>query len=292
MKPNLVNGVQNLRSLLAYGMTPDIITAVPYIKPTKSITELIQKLLTCQTIEIPTSVSSIKLKYRCRKSVLIFCKHNKSPEDLKLFCRNKNIQIYEAVWSGFSTKTAPTSYPLLSGSCSDSSLNSPVSLEPQEIAYIQWMLFIAKYHITKQVLPQKQTPEEVLSKFMDKFCIVTGKKSDCYRSQDFYEQWVVDYYHQNNCTPIGYKRFNRFLKAYNEGQLYVKSIHKSTGDNVQHIIGLQFLESKYEKMKSEQVGSHIKKLQYFYDKLADLFDITEKEIQHVYQSITENSSLE
>ena len=106
MRPNLVNGVQNLRSLLAYGMTPDIITAVPYIKPTKSITELIQKLLACQTIEIPTSVSSIKLKYRCRKSVLIFCKHNKSPEDLKLFCRNKNIQIHEAVWSGFSTKTA------------------------------------------------------------------------------------------------------------------------------------------------------------------------------------------
>ena len=44
--------------------------------------------------------------------------------------------------------------------------------------------------------------------------------------------------------PFGYKCFNRFLKAYDDGQLYVKSIHKSASDNVQHIIGLQFLESK------------------------------------------------
>lgn len=85
------------------------------------------------------------------------------------------------------------------------------------------------------------------SNFIVNFCEIADNPKASFPSENHY------YYKQNGRAPIGYKKFNRFLRQYSDGQINVKSKHITRETNTQHIYGLVFNQQKYESTKAKSV---------------------------------------
>lgn len=227
--------------------------------------EYIQKLLSEETIKISSPVPGIQIPYKnCASLLLIWENKYPDPEKIRQFCTFKNIPVYECDWSEFPSLSIP--------------------MTNDEITYFQWFLFFARNHIQKAIPGGKIHPDEVLTNFLTNYCTITGDSADYFPSENFYNQWVSDYFIEQNCEPIGYKRFNRFLKSYGEGLIVLKPLHKSKSSNVQHIFGLKFQKEKYLNTKDVRTSLASKKEEAFQRLLSELYALTGNEINLLYDT--------
>ena len=85
------------------------------------------------------------------------------------------------------------------------------------------------------------------SNFIVNFCEIADNPKASFPSENHY------YYKQNGRAPIGYKKFNRFLRQYSDGQINVKSKHITRETNTQHIYSLVSNQQKYESARAKSV---------------------------------------
>lgn len=236
--------------------------AISYFNNSKALTQRVIKLASGRSLDISTTLKNININYQNHLPIMIFCQKDCDIDNLTSCFKSEDLNIHELNWD----------IPSL----------TKIDLGHVEIGYIQWLLFLAKMNIKNSGSPKRPTSENVLKEFLTVFCSITNDTVKGLPSKEFYDTWIIDYYHQNQCKPIGYKKFNRYLKEYEDGEIIVKPLHKSKGSNVQHIFCMEFLEDKYNTYKEAQNKSQQRKKEMFDHKISELLEFTETQINLIY----------
>lgn len=192
-------------------------------------------LISGKRIDIAPLRGAWNIYFYNRKPLLLFCQEDTFSHTITVYCEANGINYHTLRWN----RTSDTD----------------TNLYKNEKLNTQWFLYLAYYLIkpTKQSSEPILTEAEILTKFIVNFCEITDNPKASFPSEPFYEQWITDYYKQNGRAPIGYKKFNRFLRQYGDGQINVKSKHITRGKNTQHIYGLVFNQQKYESARAKSV---------------------------------------
>lgn len=192
-------------------------------------------LISGKRIDIAPLRGAWDIYFYNQKPLLLFCQEDTFSHTITVYSEANGINYHTLRWNRTSD-TDPNLYK-------------------NEKLYIQWFLYLAYYLIkpAKQSSEPILTEAEILTKFIVNFCEITDNPKASFPSEPFYEQWITDYYKQNGRAPIGYKKFNRFLRQYGDGQINVKSKHITRGKNTQHIYGLVFNQQKYESARAKSV---------------------------------------
>jgi len=209
------------------------------------------------------------MKYTNNMPLIIFSNNDDNINYIKRNCEQNSINCYELTWL----------QKLI-----DFDLTAP------EIIYVKWCLMAAHYHKWIKIDSVYKSDIEIIKEFLDTFCTVTGDNKDCYRSQVFYEKYVVPYYNVQKMDGLGYKRFNKFLKDYRPGFVSVYPKHKSRFDNVQHIWGIKFDDNKFLQYMTK-VQSNEEKQKLFINSYIDiLFKYALQDFNAISAQIEANKS--
>lgn len=226
--------------------------------------ELLEKLVMGEAITLKESIPIWMIEYRNTMPVLVYTYNRKSFEELKGFCKKKDI-----ICSDFEVMEK----------------NAISNLSASEFTSLKWCFLAGYYHKpNKKDSPQK-SKDDLLNEFISIFCEITGEEDDKYRSGDFYSQYVKAYYEANRSPVIGSKVFNKFLKSYCPDKLRVAYRHVSASNNVQHIIGMKFDETRFKQYLEEHQAEEEKQQRIFDSYIEDIFSYVEKDFAGIYVAI-------